>query len=335
MWVRSWRVDLYRKALSFYSAGKYGLVFNLFKGVFINTLQELFLCEVLQHGVQSSEEIRKDPRKLLYLKEMYARLREYIGAINMPEQEVVWQIIEKVQYNQLIFNSTVSRSAGRSNIDAVFLCASELEHSCIPNAEFEIVKGSIVVRAIKTIRRREKVFVSYIPAILHPDSHLAESALQTFVSHCQCEDCSKPYGTSVLSKVLDECKASSVENSSKHILNIAAVFEKVGLPLTLKDGTNHVLRCQEGVLGSTHILRIKVLALKVVFLSNSSLEARSDLRALLECMEEAFGEYHREVRLLYFLLLKCNMDLLDILEAFLIKAKIAEFEEMGFESLFS
>ncbi|XP_054708689.1 uncharacterized protein LOC129218444 [Uloborus diversus] len=162
---------------------------------------------------------------------------------------------------------------------------------------------------------------------------MEKEVLKFFVGSCQCEDCSKPYGTSILSKLLDESKAYSVLEESEDIIRVANVLSELDLEAKIDpDLVNSILKKQEGVLGDTNSFRIRLLAF-CLFMHISDSDKEKRYEELIKCMEKAFGNYYREVRLLYSILRRCSARSGNFAKALKLTEKIGEFKRMGFKPL--
>ncbi|XP_035226528.1 uncharacterized protein LOC118198853 [Stegodyphus dumicola] len=144
----------------------------------------------------------------------------------------------------------------------------------------------------------------------------AEIIKEFFFGDCKCRDCSLPYGTSILTKVIDETKAHTVIKDSESILDLCSTLLRlqVGDPkiwLFLQEKVKIVLKKQEGVLGNTNILRLRLLAWKCLHVKGPPEEQVEDLEKLAEYVELAFGENYIELRLIYSHLIDVSRLLLD------------------------
>ncbi|KAG8172885.1 hypothetical protein JTE90_004636 [Oedothorax gibbosus] len=98
-------------------------------------------------------------------------LESYFGKENMPDKDILKELFGKVINNSFEFYGgkypfgndfenifgKYHRAMTIKGGSALFLGASKLDHSCVPNAVYHATGASITVRAIRTIKKFEKV----------------------------------------------------------------------------------------------------------------------------------------------------------------------------------
>ncbi|KAF8763752.1 histone-lysine N-methyltransferase SMYD3-like [Argiope bruennichi] len=237
-------------------------------------------------------------------KEIETALKSYVGEENMPDEETLLQLIGKVECNSYKF--------GGDDYDgwALFIGASKFDHSCVPNANIHFSGTDIQVRAFKKIEKYEKVTFSYSPMFALSDVATLHLSMKHSFGEggCYCEDCSQPYGQSLLTKILDPVRALPILEETESNLLLAALMSKCKYPMQLisQERLNQLLKKQEGVLGDTNVLRIRLLALKCLLLDGNYCEMREELMTLASWVKLAWGEYFEELAEIYKKLIEIN-----------------------------
>ncbi|KFM72222.1 Histone-lysine N-methyltransferase ASHR1, partial [Stegodyphus mimosarum] len=200
----------------------------------------------------------------------------------------------------------------------LFIGLSKLNHSCRPNTYFHYENGIAKLRATKTIRKDEELTMNYFPMVcLILPSKIQEGIKEGFLGDCKCSDCSLPYGTSVLTKVIDETRAYNIIKRTEVVLELYSALLCLGVAREanfprFEANVKKLLKMQEGVLGDTNILRMRLLALKCFHIRGPPNEQLEDLEKLAKYLKLAFGENHMELIKVYNNLLEVSHCLLDV-----------------------
>ncbi|GFT22123.1 SET and MYND domain-containing protein 3, partial [Nephila pilipes] len=161
---------------------------------------------------------------------------------------------------------------------------SRFESSCIPNCGVLCDGPSLFVRCMKKTRKNEEQ-LTIAPCLLvkNFEAHL-DCMNSTSLKNCKpCKHCQVPYGTSLLTKILDQKKACSVISESQDTLQLAHYLHKFNYPLDIitQHQLRQLLQKQKGVLGNTNILRIRILFFKCCCLDGPILEMKRELEELV------------------------------------------------------
>ncbi|KAG8173941.1 hypothetical protein JTE90_021997 [Oedothorax gibbosus] len=237
-------------------------------------------------------------------------LESYIGKENVPDKDILKELFGKVATNSFGFfcgkypfgndfeNICVNYHPFMQIVggSALFLGVSKLDHSCVPNAFYHATGASITVRAIRTIKKFEKVTIGYTNMVLAPLKHEFTTKLK-FREKCYCSDCSQVPGESKLTKILDASKAFGVLQETEKALQLSSMLPINYLNPTVTRGyLKNLLKRQDGALGRTHLHRMQTLA-KLYSPEQPELskeEMRAGIVELTESMKEVWGDYHPE-----------------------------------------
>ncbi|KAG8178469.1 hypothetical protein JTE90_024629 [Oedothorax gibbosus] len=248
-------------------------------------------------------------------------LKSYIGSKNMPDKATILELFGKHQ------KSTSSASDGW----ALYIGTSKLDHSCIPNAAFDLYGGEITVRAIKSIKKRQQVTISYRPLLTSTEAFLLHKGLRESWKNCYCSDCSQEFGQSDLTKILDMTRASDALEESDCTLVMMSLLARLKYPvedIVTCDRLKGILRTQEGVLGRTNLLRMLMLA-RLHFRDGSCEERIAGLVELAESMKQVWGEYYGELIPVYKKLICVYMEARNLERAINYTRKVLMVEKIS------
>ncbi|XP_035215525.1 histone-lysine N-methyltransferase SMYD3-like isoform X2 [Stegodyphus dumicola] len=259
--------------------------------------------------------LESDPKTQLLVKEVIACLETYIGEENLPETDRLIEIIGKVKNNMNSYS--LSPDAPKIEVHSLFIGPSLIKHSCISNSTFMFDRHIVEIRITRKIKKDIKevthnLFTMVCAITAHKTSRSSRRARG---EECTCCDCSKPYGTSVLTKIIDDKRAYGVVIESEILLDVISSLTDIhGSDLSrapLPEVIEEVLKKQEGVLGDTNILRLRLLAVKCLFMNGYPSKQVKELKKLLESMKFVFGEYYEELIPIYRKLLLLGRVFLD------------------------
>ncbi|KFM72223.1 SET and MYND domain-containing protein 3, partial [Stegodyphus mimosarum] len=255
-----------------------------------------------------TDELDSDPKLKLAFKEVAAQVREYIGEENMPPQDQVFEIIGKVLFG---YTADVSPAGYVTQISGFYIGLAQLNESCVSNVFVTVEGTDVKLRAFKKIEKKiEALKISGFQRVCNRKS--AKIFRSLYQKNCRCNECSLPYGTSVLTKIIDDTKAHFIIQKSEMFLELyRTLYSFQGEKLIDKEffrrNIEIELTKQEGVLGNTNILRLELLALKCLYLGGHPREQLEDMEKLLKYMKLAFGEYYPELEIVYKSLIATSM----------------------------
>ncbi|GIX74912.1 histone-lysine N-methyltransferase ASHR1 [Caerostris darwini] len=160
----------------------------------------------------------------------------------------------------------------------------------------------------------EKITHSYCPMFSHfSATEFHELMKNSFGEACYCNDCSQPYGTSTLTKILNPELAVQVIEKSEKVTSVVSLLSHLKYPMDVitQERLKEILEMQEGVLADTHLFRIRILAIKCLLLNGPLNEMRNELLTLLEWVKNAWGPHFNEIAAIYMKLIHVNLSLRD------------------------
>ncbi|XP_035221918.1 histone-lysine N-methyltransferase SMYD3-like isoform X2 [Stegodyphus dumicola] len=268
-----------------------------------------------------TDELDSNPKLKLAFKEVAAEVRKYIGVENMPPQDQVFEIIGKVLFGYI---ANVSPAGYFTKINGFYIGFSQLNKSCIPNALVTVEGTDAKLRTLKKIEKNIKALkLNNFHKVC--DMEYAKIFLSSYQKNCKCNECSLPYGTSVLTKIIDDTKAHRIIEKSEMLLELYSTLycfqsERLIDKGFFRRNIEIALKRQEGVLGNTNILRMRLLALKCLHLGGHPREQLEDMEKLLKYMKLAYGEYYPELEIVYKRLVATSLVVQDY-------ARFASYEE--------
>ncbi|CAL1287550.1 unnamed protein product [Larinioides sclopetarius] len=266
----------------------------------------------IQAGISHSKEnfqLRSKPWYRLYLKVIENALKFYLGEENVPNEATLLKLIGKVDCNHYNFGEE------KTEICALFIGASKFDHSCVPNASVHFNGKSIQLKAIKKIDKFDKVTFSYCRMFSGLEVSTIYLTMKDSLGEggCYCSDCSQPYGTSPLTKILDPPRAVHILEETEGHLLMASLMAKYKYPMGWfsQERLKQLLKKQEGVLDDTNLARIRSLALKCLMLNGNDFEMREELMTLASWVKRVWGENYEELTEIYEKLIEINAKLND------------------------
>ncbi|KFM69746.1 SET and MYND domain-containing protein 3, partial [Stegodyphus mimosarum] len=251
-----------------------------------------------------TEELKDDSYFQSFCKEMATSIQEYIGEENMPEEDSFKEILGKVKINSLTDSvhkrgiNKVTKNPMMPSVFNLFLGISKLKYCCRPTGSTFISRRRLALCVNKQVPKElEKVTYNCLPMVYYLNTtKVVNYATQMFFRECPCYECSLPYGTSVLTKILNTKKAPKVIAATKDILRTATLTDLQSLQEKKpKEIVDRLLLDQHNVLGITNILRLRLLALRSFAYVGPLEEKISTLEALAVGIEISFGSYCREL----------------------------------------
>ncbi len=147
--------------------------------------------DLLDHA----DSIRKDEIRMKTIRAIYAELEKYeFAELAQYDFGNFVKLCGKVMINSFHYTDEYNKVIGTG----LFLGASCLDHSCLPNVGFSFAKGNIELRALEsiefdpTIQFAEEVFkISYVD-LMDSTRNRKRNLLNGYYFLCQCPRCSDP-----------------------------------------------------------------------------------------------------------------------------------------------
>ncbi|XP_035226083.1 histone-lysine N-methyltransferase SMYD3-like isoform X2 [Stegodyphus dumicola] len=251
-----------------------------------------------------TEELKDDSYFQSFCKEMTTLVGKYIGEENMPEEDVFKEILGKVKMNALTDTvhkrdiNKLTKNPQMPSVFSIFLGISKLNYCCRPTGSIYVNRRRLVLCVNKQVLKDpDKVTYNCLPMVYYLCSDkVLNYSTHMFFKECPCAECILPYGTSILTKVLDREKAPKVLVATKEILRTANLIDLKSLQDEVpKETVDRVLRDQDNVLGVTNIFRLRLLALRCFAYIGPLEDNIQTLEALVVGIQIAFGIYCREL----------------------------------------
>ena len=138
--------------------------------------------------VSHKEEILQDYRKMIQFNSLYSILEMWFGDIEqIPSKEIVLEIFGKILINSITLVDEYGDHGGVIG-KGLFLDASVINHSCIPNAIYVYHGKELIVKTIEEIGNFSDLRLCYINNLISTEKR-RKILMEQYFFHCQCLKC--------------------------------------------------------------------------------------------------------------------------------------------------